>query len=556
MTPADLERLAHLPREPELDGAEWAAEYTRRYSRTPHAPTQTLRPIQGLMLAQAERAGGLVALAACGEGKTLASLLLPAVLGAKRAIILLPAAMRAQYLGDRESYGAHWHLVPMEPMSYEGLSSPAQVARLEELAPDLVVCDEAHNLKNLKSARTRRLEAYLARSGAKLCALSGTLVSRSLREYAPVMNWALGPWSPLPRENAHIETWAQVVEEGALDRAARGWFERAHEGLEGSYEQRLHQRLRASRGVVITKSQEVGASLVIERRRFKSERLKDAVARLLATQDVVSATHDVLDAETLARVTESRDLWTPQDAVYSRVWAQLQMGVVYTWDWGGRAPDTEWITARRAWSGAVSWALANTSFDSEALLVRAVQEGAYSHPRVTGALRAWSEVRDREPPATHPVWVDTSWVEDVAAWARAQSDPPLVWVQLAAIGHKLAELTGFATYGAGSEASALLESSRHTAHPAIVSIAAHGTGKNLQAWGNQIIAHPLAHPARWEQMLARTHRPGQARDEVRATVYTHGLFGRALSRARADARYVFETTGQTQKITSAAYILS
>jgi superfamily II DNA or RNA helicase len=255
VTPVDLERLAHLPREQELDGAEWAAEYTRRYSRAPHAPTQTLRPIQGLMLAQAERAGGLVALAACGEGKTLASLLLPAVLGAKRAIILLPAAMRAQYLGDRESYGAHWHLEPMEPMSYEGLSSPAQVARLEELAPDLIVCDEAHNLKNLKSARARRLEAYLARTGAKLCALSGTLVSRSLREYAPVMNWALGPWSPLPRENAHIETWAQVVEEGTLDRAARGWFERAHEGLEGSYEQRLHQRLRASRGVVITKSQ-------------------------------------------------------------------------------------------------------------------------------------------------------------------------------------------------------------------------------------------------------------------------------------------------------------
>jgi hypothetical protein len=147
-------------------------------------------------------------------------------------------------------------------------------------------------------------------------------------------------------------------------------------------------------------------------------------------------------------------------------------------------------------------------------------------------------------------------VEDVAAWALAQVDPPLVWVQLAAVGHKLAELTGFATYGAGAEASERLESARHKAHPAIVSIAAHGTGKNLQAWGNQVIAHPLAHPARWEQMLARTHRPGQRRDEVRATVYVHGLFGRALSRARADARYIYETTGQAQKINTASYILS
>lgn len=557
MIPVDIERLCELPRDGELEGAEFAAEYTRRYSRTPHAPTQTLRPIQGLMLAQAERAGGLVALAACGEGKTLASLLLPSVLNAKRAIILLPASMRAQYLGDRASYGAHWHLAPMEPMSYEGLSSPAQVARLEELAPDLIVCDEAHNLKNLKSARARRLEAYLVRSGARLCALSGTLVSRSLREYAPVMNWALGAWSPLPRENAYVEAWAQVVEEHGVDRAACSWFDRAHEGFEGTREQRLHQRLRASRGVVITKSQEVGASLVIERRRFTaSDRLKEAVIKLLDTQDVVSATHDVLDAETLARVVESRDLWTPQDAVYSRVWAQMQMGCVYVWDWGGRTPDTEWVSARRGWSSAVSWALNNTGYDSEALLVRDVQAGVYKHPRVQGALEAWEAVRVRPAPETRAVWVDTSWVEDVAAWALAQVDPPLVWVQLAAVGHKLAELTGFATYGAGAEASERLEGARHKAHPAIVSLAAHGTGKNLQAWGNQVIAHPLAHPARWEQMLARTHRPGQRRDEVRATVYVHGLFGRALSRARADARYIYETTGQAQKINTASYILS
>ena len=99
--PLEAQRLVEPPIEEPMDGEVAALTYTKRYSRTPHAPTMTLRPIQGQMLAEAERAGGLVAMAACGEGKTLTSLLLPSVLRAKRPLILLPAAMRAQYEGDR-----------------------------------------------------------------------------------------------------------------------------------------------------------------------------------------------------------------------------------------------------------------------------------------------------------------------------------------------------------------------------------------------------------------------------------------------------------------------
>jgi hypothetical protein len=81
-----------------------------------------------------------------------------------------------------------------------------------------------------------------------------------------------------------------------------------------------------------------------------------------------------------------------------------------------------------------------------------------------------------------------------------------------------------------------------------MSIAAHGTGKNLQAWENQIVAHPLSHPARWEQMVARTHRNGQTADSVRVHYYSHQLFGRALRKARNDAQYIYETTGQEQRL--------
>lgn len=548
--PLEAQRLVDLPIEEALDGEAEALRLTAMYSRRPESPSMTLRPIQGQMLAEAQRAGGLVAMVACGEGKTLTTLLLPSVLGASRPLILLPASMRAQYEGDRRSYGAHWRLVDMPSMSYEGLSAPSQVTRLNEIDPDLIICDEAHHLKNLKSARTRRLELFLRSSKARFCALSGTLVSRSLREYAHVMNWALGVWSPLPRSNDLIEAWAQVIEERAGTKAQRRAFVASAQRFDVDPEQALHKRLRTARGVVITKSQDVGASLTIERRDFTpSPVLKDSIARLLESGDVVSATSHVLDADTLDRVLDSRDLWTPQDAVYSRVWAQLTMGFVYLWDWGERAPDTEWVDARRAWSSACLWGLDQCGYDSEALLKRAIEAGDVKHSRLVNALADWRAVEHRPPPITREVWIDDSWVRDVVAWAQSRTDPPIIWCNAGAVARRLAELTGWEVYGGGTEASARLEANKHTPHPCIMSIASHGTGKNLQAWGDQIVAHPLAHPARWEQMLARTHRQGQQRDEVMCTVYRHSLFGRAYRRAVEGARYVLDTTGQKQRLT-------
>ena len=83
-----------------------------------------------------------------------------------------------------------------------------------------------------------------------------------------------------------------------------------------------------------------------------------------------------------------------------------------------------------------------------------------------------------------------------------------------------------------------------------MSIKAHGVGKNLQhGWRKQLILEPPSSGTVWEQMLGRTHRPGQEADSVEAHVYCHTApLAQAIVGARQDADYIEGATGSRQKL--------
>ena len=58
-------------------------------------------------------------------------------------------------------------------------ADPPKGARpIEGIRPDLIILDEAHNVKNPKAARTQRLRRYMHAYQPRLAALSGTITSK------------------------------------------------------------------------------------------------------------------------------------------------------------------------------------------------------------------------------------------------------------------------------------------------------------------------------------------------------------------------------------------
>lgn len=87
------------------------------------------------------------------------------------------------------------------------------------------------------------------------------------------------------------------------------------------------------------------------------------------------------------------------------------------------------------------------------------------------------------------------------------------------------------------------------------SIKAHGRGKNLQEWHRSMVLHPLGTARRWEQLISREHRLGQAHPvvhvEIIAGIPYHGeVLERVWKQALADS----DASGVPQKMLLAKWV--
>ncbi len=561
--------------------------------------TAELRPIQSKALRAIEVCQGGLFPIGVGHGKTLIALLAGTMLGAELTVILTKASVVAQMDRDYKTWCTHFRLPRVRLLSYPALSRPErseELSRLAELHGDrlVIVADEAHELKRFTSARTKRVSRLLTRyPSIRFVALSGTITTRSVRDYAHLSEWALRHNSPVPRSGEEyrdeLDTWCRAFDpDGRPNKAdwdtvwpvleafgprhdcpachgtGRTRPPRSHhcemcagsgngvaslvgEARQAYAQKALQARLHNCQGVVATTDGSIGASLIIH---TIEPQVPD---QLLAWLALIDSKHENPDGEIL-----------PDDLSRARARRNLSAGFYQRWEWGERGPDKDWLNARKGWNMHVSDQLdahSDDGYDSPLLVWRSVQrevleleaEGGTRYQPIHDAWMRWERQRHKRPPPSVAEWYSTFLIDalvDLLGELHQAGTPCIVWYESRAVEIALREI-GLRVYGAGSLPPDIAPD--QVPPTVAMSIRSHGTGRNLQAWACNVIVEPPADAGAWEQLLGRTHRQGQLADEVTVYVFAHEAFGDAIESARGRAAYIQNSTGNSQKLLLASW---
>jgi hypothetical protein len=559
----EFRRIEALPRRTWTEDAELARLMTEAL-RMPGG-TAELWPVQAVAIKEAfENRGCFVSICVAG-GKSVMSLVMPSIVDCERPLLIVPAGVRDQTLRILPEWKRQFRIRDdLRIVGSSEISLAKNADLLEEMKPDLIVCDEVHEFSNVRCGRGRRLVRYIrANPGTRVVAMSGTVTKRSLRDYAHIVEWCLHDCSPLPRYWNELTDWADALDEGIEEerRVPPGALLRLCEEGE-TVRSGFRRRLTETPGVVATGEHELGTSLRISRLPVDvPDDVVEALNRLRTTWETPDG--DL--------IVEAVDLW--------RHAREVAMGFCYRWDPPAPRP---WLDARRAWKIHVRETLKHNrrgldtelqvwnekaqehgrprkptlgpehedDFSEEAeqkrrvLLERwKVEVEAWRRERSAGHCEfcAWLLIRDSFKPNTVPVWISDFAVGAAARWLKQGSG--ICWVEHRAFGERLASKTGLPYFGAGD--SGILDAEG----PIIASRRSHGTGLNLQRWNRNLMVCPVTSGRDFEQTAGRTHRPGQESDEVTFNIMLHTQELRdAMAQAIADARYIWETTGGKQRL--------
>jgi hypothetical protein len=509
----------------------------------------TLRPIQSAMLIEASQNNGLFASAGVGAGKTLASLLMHDALSARRTVLFVPPNLRDKTLKyDVPDLVQHFHIPPVYGLAdvesgksgvyviaYSEISQSDASDLLDKLVPDLVVADEAHNLRHKDAARTRRFLRFMRKNPCRFVAMSGSMTTRSILDFAHLLELALGARSPLPSDYPTLMEWADAIDNEEAKSKGEG-FGKTEPGVLMEFcepgetvRDGVRRRIFDTAGALSTTESACGANLII---RVHRPTPPLAVLQALGTL----ASKWAWDGEEFDKAIE-----------IARVERSLTQGFFYRLIWPGGVKDEEWLEARNAWKRAVRSRLSHTNRegqDSPALLEAMAERGEW----VTPEWLNWQAQCHKPEPGKVAIEVSRWLVVQAQGWAK--KGPGIIWVDSPVVGAWLAE-EGIPFYGEGADKD-LIECSRGPDAGKIViacSQHAHGTGKNLQAWNRNLILYPFGNGAGFEQQIGRTHRPGQIADDVYVDlILASHAAERAWEQAQSDARFAEEIQGQPQKL--------
>lgn len=601
----DLERILRLPRRPPLDlespraaaMVQIMTERLRRKDRR-HDGTDcdcrrrgrdhcidTLLPVQAWTLWEASLYGAVFGSIGVGHGKTGLDILIVMVLSwVKHAALLIPPGLIEQFVGDYLDWREHFRVPSLvargehffapeddapvlRVVPYSMLQRPESTVLLEEMAPDEVIGDEIHNLKNPASARgVRYSRLFDSCPDTGACSWSGTPTARTLMDFAHLLALSLGdgsegppgrpqpPGSPLPTDLEEAKWWAACVDpsdspapEGALTRLVVAM---------GATDARdaVRRRLVETPGYISTSgSRPCAASIKLDER--EPPPLPDAVAEAMRE---VRRTWTRPDGEELVEALE-----------IAKCMRELSCGFYLRWVYPDDPPLSlvdEWFDARGEWHRELRDKVSRGEphLDSRFLCELAAERARRGEAPTEGkpVWRArhwarWADIRDKVRHETEAVWIDRWLVDDAAAWAteraKAKLPPGVIWYMHDAFGAAVGAAAGAPVFSGGGKAlrAELKAAAQRGPRTIVLSINAYGTGfDGLQDhYADALVSNSPSGGDRWGQLIGRFHRRRQLADEVSFRVYRHTEeVRRAIDKAVAEAKYIQGVTGENQTL--------
>lgn len=531
----ETDRVLSLPRHAPFPVEEAIAWCDANVYATPGA--MRVRPVQALALYTLHKTGGLVAPIGVGHGKSLIMYLAPIATGARNAVFMMPPALVPNFEREVAKYKAagfrdvQYHIVP-----YSTLSRPDATELLDKLQPDLIVADEAHNLRNRTAARTLRFLRYMrSRQQTVFVPLSGTFFDRSLMDAAHLFGLGLREGSPLPAFGPHLDMWSRVLDPaGEPTETDIKYFEYIAKrlGYPDDFRLAVHRRVIETQGVVSTDTASL-PGVELRLRAVGPRRIPavcyEASARIAAerTSPDGSVAYDSPGHLGAARKAAMNGYWL-------------------AWDWPSGQRDEDWVQAKRDWSRLCLRELEQRSaagYDSPALVFERALATRDVHSQLYAAAYAWAHEMHKPEPPRRAVWLDKYLVDWVVAYARAATSPVIIWYSSDAMEQALRE-AGFEVFGKGTDLHG-------PARTLAASIRVHGEGRNLQDWHHALVVEPPQSPQRWEQLLGRMHRPGQTAPYVQYDICTHV---QSMDDVFEGARFLQEVQGQPQKLLEATWV--
>lgn len=523
------------------EAEEWAEKLTPILRS--RRGTWNLNYFQGIALKEAYENEGLACRAPVGKGKGLFSLLLPGWLEIDSFGIMLPPSLRDRTLKTtlpltREHWRLHRDLVyrPEQVIhSSASFQTPKGRKLFQELNLRHFIIDESHQWKDWETTRGSRFIQYLldrekAGDPARIYFMTGTFFPNSVMDIWFLLRFALPDTGLLPHDVREAKMWANSMDVEVTTRATPGvlkvFMTREEREEVGSGElseaqvahitrRAFNRELAKCPGVVIIREPSASTSLSIQL-------ITPYTPELYPTPS-----QNTLDAFYKLRVDSALpgDEWVSDGNSLWRSSRELACGFYNVWNWRksiGLEIRKIWLQRRKLWKKCVRQCIkkwAHKGLDSEALVTQAVARGEISSDVVHNEVLykdtygMWMNKDGEMPkpgpdfaPPTRVVWHDDYLVDWIAE--KTKKTPAIIWTEFPAVGHQLQAKHGIRYYGSRAK-----NIEHATGEETIcASIAAQGTGNNMQMFNHAWILSAIKSASMLEQLIGREHREGQRKD--------------------------------------------